>query len=450
LKNKVLILCVLLALCFFVFDSDYSASAESSNPLKPYDISVAFSKDTATEKNFTWFTKNLERSQAVVVIREAGGGQQRVFTGSSEIASGRQNYYIDPMYFNSPGNIIRFKVNRVTATGLKPNTRYEYYCGDGITEHWSETSYFDTGTVSGSFSFLFMSDPQAASDSQFELWRKCSERALAAYPEAKFIALTGDLVDRGSSESQWDKFFTYGNSVMSRLTVAAAIGNHETDYGQNSFGKHFYFSGNDYYLPDYVYSFDMGNARFMALSTEKTFDELTSSDENIRRQATQFLHSQIDWLKNETLKNPKKWNIVMLHKGIYSGGRYANTKETLLYRNMLAPVFDELSIDAVLQGHNHTFDRAFLYEGKTVAGVTAEAQSAVKTKGTVYLTVNTAGSKFYVESAVKPSYLLKHAQPQTQLFAGITVSDNYMKFDTYAVSDAGGNILYDTFTLYKL
>ena len=449
MKKKLLTLCILLVFCFVPFGFDSNANEAYQNISAPYNISVTFSDNAATEKNFTWFTDSLDKNQAVVVVREAGGGPEQVFTGIGEIASGRRNYYVDPMLFDNPGNIVSFKVNKVTATGLKPNTRYEYYCGDGRSGNWSGTSYFDTGTETCGFTFLFMSDPQAATNQHFELWKNCSDRALAAFPEAKFAALAGDLVDRGSSEVQWDKFFSYGSDILSRLTVVPAIGNHETDYGPNSFGKHFNFPENAYGLPDYVYSFDMGDVRFMVLSTEKAYDELAAGDEYIRRQAIQFIYSQIDWLKNETLTNPKKWNIVMFHKGIYSSGRYANSNATLLYRNMLAPVFDELSIDVVLQGHNHTFDRAFLYEGKTVPGVSGESKSAVKTKGTLYLTVNTAGPKFYYESAVKPAYLLKHAQPQTQMYAGITVSENYIKVDTYAVAETGSDTLFDTFTLYK-
>ena len=450
MKKRLPVLCLLLVFCFLTFSFDSSADTEFQNPSLPYDISVTFSDDAATEKNFTWFTGGLDSRRAVVVVREAGGGPQMIFTGSCEIATGRQNHYFDQMFFNNPGNIVQFKVNKVTATGLKPDTKYEYYCGDGTPENWSRTAYFETGPETGGFTFIFMSDPQAAADQHFEMWKKCSESALAAFPDAKFAALAGDLVDRGSSETQWNKFFSYGAGFLSRLTVAPAIGNHETDNGPGSFDKHFNFPKNDYGLPDYVYSFDIGNARFMVLSTEKTFAEFASGDENIRRQAALFIASQIDWLKDRVLTDPKKWNIVMFHKGIYSGGRYAGTNETLSYRNMLAPVFDELSIDAVLQGHNHTFDRAFLYEGKTVEGVAAETQAAAKIKGTLYLTANTAGPKFYSESAVKPAYLLKHAQPQTQMYTGVTVADNYMKFDTYAVSASGAGALYDTFTLYKL
>jgi len=450
LKKKLLLVPALLLACLLTFGGGLSVNAAEPDFSKPYDVSITFNKDTATEKNFAWLTKNLGVGQAVVVVQEVGGGPQKVFTGSQEIVSGRQNYYIDPVFFNNPGNIAPFKVSKVTVTGLKPDTRYEYYCGDGTPENRSEKSYFVTGVAAGSFTFLFMSDPQSASDSQFELWKRCSERAYATFPDSKFVMLAGDLVDKGSSEIQWDKFFTYGGNVLSRLTVAAAIGNHEADYGHNTFSKHFNFPGNGRGLPDYVYSFDMGNARFLVLSTEKTIAELTSSDENVRKQANQFLDSQIEWLKSEVLNNPKKWNIVMFHKGIYSGGRYANTNETLSYRNKFAPVFDELSIDVVLQGHNHTFDRAFLYGGKTAGGINAFSQSAVKGSGTLYLTVNTAGPKFYEESAVAPVYLLKHSQPRTQLYAGITVSENYIKFDTYAVISPGSDTLFDTFTLYKL
>ena len=418
-------------------------------PDKPKDIAITFTNDTLTEKSFTWVTSGTSNSHAFVVVWEADGGVQRLFSGSTETVTGRRDYYVAPTLFNSPDNVFRFKVNRVTVTGLKPNTGYRYICGDGAAENWSGEHYFDTAIESGGFSFIYMTDPQCAVNSQFELWKKCSERAYATFPDAKFIAIAGDLVDRGSSENLWDKFFYYGDTVLSNLTVVPAVGNHETDTGPHNFSKHFSFPQTSHGLPDYVYSFDFGNLHFMVLSTEKTYAQLTSKNESIRTEANGFLDAQINWMREEVSISQKKWNVVMLHKGIYSGGGYASSAETLFYRNKLAPVFDELSIDAVLQGHNHTFDRAYLYDGKSVSGVAAESLSAAKGRGTLYLTANSAGPKFYPQSNPKPTYLLKHSQPDTQLYTGVTVTDNYMKFDTYTVTDREDGSLFDTFTVYK-
>jgi len=446
--NKIrIIACIAVMLAMAASIGVYNADAYGVD--KPYDIAVTFAGDAQTEKNITWVSKDLSPTQAIVVVREAGSGSQRLFTGGTEIVTGRRDYFADKTLYNGANNLFQYKVNKVTVTGLKPDTRYQYFCGDGNSDNWSDTHTFDTGTAAGDFTFLYMTDPQSATNGQFEIWGKCIDRAYSAFPDAKFLAIAGDLTDRGGTESYWDRFFSYGDKALPNLTIAPAIGNHETDTGPNTFDKHFDFSGNAYGLPGYVYSFDYGDAHFMVLSTEKTYAELNSKDDRIRTLANKFLDDQIAWLRDEVANSHKKWNIVMFHKGLYSGGGHAYSAETLFYRNKFAPVFDELSIDAVLQGHNHTFDRTFLYGGKIVPGVTPESASAVKTSGTVYITANSAGPKFYDASKVKPAYLLKHSQPETQLYTAVTVTGDYLRFDTYAVTVRENDMLYDTFTLYK-
>ncbi|MCL1810397.1 MAG: metallophosphoesterase [Clostridiales bacterium] len=414
---------ILLALLFSAIHSSAAA-----HPSVPIDIAVTFGKDPLTEKNLTWVTDSASKSPPIVVVQELPSGLWRVFFGSSETVTG--------------GDKTKFKSNKANISGLRKDTTYQYFCSGGASDAWSGRGFFRTGAEAGDFTFLYMADPQAATDLQFSQWGQCLARAHVKFPDARFLAIAGDLVDKGSVENYWDKFFQYGSQVLTNLTVVPAIGNHDSVPG-NTFSEHFNLTGNNHGLPDYVYSFDFGNARFVVLSTEKTYAELARGNEKTRRQANQFLDSQISFLRSEVSKSEKKWNVVILHKGVYSGGIYAETDETRYYRAKLALVFDELSIDAVLQGHNHTFDRAFLYCGKTPPGVTADSKSARKGSGTLYLTANTAGSKFYQASKTKPAYLLKHGQPDMQMYTGVTVSDDFMRFDTYC----DGDVLFDTFTI---
>ena len=447
MKKINIIVCVALLLVASTVFNGYQA--EAYYPDKPMNISVTFNNDTRTEKNFTWITRNLSDKRPVVVVQEAAGGRERVYTGTSETVTGRRSYLSDPAQFNGVSNFITFKVNKVTVTGLKPDTKYTYYCGDGSVGNWSDKYSFETGAPSGGFTFLYLTDTQAETISEFRAWNNSSERAFNAFPDAKFVAVTGDLVERGSSQNHWDSFFYYGSRLLSNMTVVPVIGNHETDSGPHHYTKHFSFPDKNRGPADYIYAFDYGNARFIALSTEKTYAALTSSDENIRKEANQFLDDQIKWLREVVTKDPKKWNIVLIHKAIYTGGWYEYSNECQYYRDKLAPVFDELSIDAVLQGHAHTYDRGFIYKGKTVPGVTGDSVSAVKKNGTVYLTANSAGMKFYDAAPTRPLYLLRNAQPWTQIYMRVAVTDNYMKFDAYSVAVREKDMLYDTFTLYK-
>lgn len=425
------------------------SSAAGANVYPPVDISMTFTKDPLTEKAFTWVTKNTTKSATVVEVWE-GSQPKRKVTGSSKIVTGRYAYYSNSKDMNADKNLFTFNVHKAVVIGLKPNTKYFYRCGDGNAANWSQVGSFETGMASGEFSFIYMTDPQSASNSDFALWKATSEHAYAKYPDAKFFTVAGDLVDRGSSENLWDLFFRYGANATSNLTIVPAVGNHETDTGPHHYSDHFNFPENTAGLPDYVYSFDYGDAHFIVLSTEKTHGQLTSKDSAVRTAANQFVDLQIKMLRNEVAASHKKWNIVILHKALYSSGGYANAAETLFYRKKFAPVFDELSIDAVLQGHNHTFDRGFIYGGKTVPGVNVDSITAKKGKGTLYLVNNSAGPKFYdTTKGTDLSYLLKYGQPRKQMYTGITVSQNSLTFKTYTVSKDGADALYDKFTITK-
>ncbi|WP_040951779.1 purple acid phosphatase family protein [Gorillibacterium massiliense] len=425
------------------------SSAAGANVNLPVDISMTFTKDPLTAKAFTWVTKNKTKSATVLEVWEANQPKVKV-TGSSQMVTGRYAYFPIAKDMNAAKNLFTFDVHKAVVAGLKPNTKYFYRCGDGNAANWSQVGSFVTGNSSGDFSFLYMTDPQSASSSDFALWKATSEHAYAKYPDAKFFTVSGDLVDRGSSENLWDQFFRYGAKATTNLTIVPAIGNHETDTGPHHYSDHFNFPKNTAGLPDYVYSFDYGDAHFTVLSTEKTYAQLTSKDSAVRTAANHFVDQQIEMLRNEVAASHKKWNIVILHKALYSSGGYASSAETLYYRKKLAPVFDELSIDAVLQGHNHTFDRGFIYGGKTVSGVNANSTSVKKGKGTLYLVNDSAGPKFYnTTKGVDLSFLLKYGQPRKQMYTGVTVSQDSLIFKTFTVSKDGPDALYDTFAITK-
>ncbi len=445
IDNKVIIYFIAIVLFFsLLFVPKVEVVAAST---KPKDISITFSKDSLTEKNFTWLTENSTPIPTVLEVWKKGG-KVLTFGGSSEIYSAHLNYYADTSQFNGKKNQTTLNIHKASATGLKPDTTYYYRCGDGINK--SDTGTFKTGIQTGSFSFIYMTDPQSVTDSNFALWKRCAEHSILKFPEAKFFTVAGDLTDRGSSENLWDKFFDYGNKLTSNLTIVPAIGNHETDTGPHIFEQHFYFPTNNDNLPDYVYSFDYSNAHFMVLTTEMTYAQLTSKDANVKEKADSLLNNQADWLRKEVKNSNKKWNIVILHKSFYAAGAYYNDKGIELIENKLAPVFDELSIDAVLSGHDHTYSTSFLYGGQTVSGVTKDSKTIAKDKGTFYLRNNAAGPKFYdITQKTKFSKLLKYGQPKKQMFTGVTVDDRFLKFDTYTVDSDTKDNLYDSVTILK-
>ena len=169
-----------VCLCAFIFAIPVMLRGNTVSA-KPFNIAITFAADSATEKNFTWFTKNENKQRTVLTVWETGG-VPAVFYGSC-VGSGENN------------------VHKVTATGLKPGTKYFYRCGDGTTAHWSDIGFFETGVNEAGFSFLYMTDPQSFTVSDFKLWRRTVEHAANKLPAAAFFTISGDLSDNGSSEA---------------------------------------------------------------------------------------------------------------------------------------------------------------------------------------------------------------------------------------------------------
>jgi hypothetical protein len=103
----------------------------------------------------------------------------------------------------------------------------------------------------------------------------------------------------------------------------------------------------------------------------------------------------------------------MMHRSLYSAGKNINKPDTVIMRNMLLPIIDELGIDMVYAGHDHMYLRTTQVYGdaavenveyieEIVDGDTVKF--AVNPEGTVHVLPSTAGTKRYVlnEDAMSP------------------------------------------------
>ncbi len=53
----------------------------------------------------------------------------------------------------------------------------------------------------------------------------------------------------------------------------------------------------------------------------------------------------------------------MMHRSLYSAGKNYNKPDTMIMHNRLVPVMDDLDIDFVLAGHDHTYFRTKQMKG---------------------------------------------------------------------------------------
>lgn len=413
------------------------------SPYLPISVAMSLNGSAKTNRGLAWYTKHDDPDNAPASIKKsfvdvikADGSFDSAnvmrFEGTSEtvkqVVSSSENYIS----------------HKVLVEGLTPGTAYKYRVGSEGS--WSETGYFTTEKEDeDEYEFLYMTDSQGSNTSDFAVWGSTLRQSLIKFPDAKFLIMPGDLVDHGELESEWLDYFGQAQDDFMNLPVLATIGNHDLRSGSQSFTYHFNLdnsSGTDSPQPGSVYSFDYGPAHFMVLNT---------GDIPWDQAQTESFNKQIEWLRKEATTTDKKWKIVAFHKAIYSVGNHSTDSDIAELREMLYPVFDELGIDVVLQGHDHTYVRSKqMFNNTPVTDVvTDENGNAINPKGTLYLINNAPGRKYYgikSDAELNKDFAAIYQQPYKPVFTGIRMTDNSLSIQSYISGEAAP---FDTYTIVR-
>lgn len=384
LRSLSLILCICLALgCIAI-----PAAADSASDVKR--VSCTFGGSAQTARSFCWYTPKKCASDVQIV-------KASDYSGSFEGA----------MSFSST-NCCVFRsqyCHKVSAVGLEPGTAYVYRVGDAAKEMWSEVGSFRTDDGDSSFSFITIADVQASSEADFAHSAETVKGAMQTLPQSEFTVNLGDFVNDDTND-EWDWFFENFAFNNMATTLVPVAGNHDGNITNklniNVFNSMFNLTNtatqsSTNWVNGVYYSFDYGNAHFAVLNTNDMYP---------------MTQSQRNWLVNDMKKSGADWKFVFMHRSAYSEGKNINKPDTVVMRDVLLPLFDELDIDVVYAGHDHTYYRSQqVKHDKAVKNVTyvteyhngEEITFAYNPEGTVHVLPATAGTKRYsVSDAIYP------------------------------------------------
>lgn len=344
-----------------------------------------------------------------------------------------------------------YYVNHVDLSGLTPSTKYTYTIsagGKASKEYTYETPAFG----SDSFSFAAVGDPQLYAkslDANIEGWTKTVNEVLSDGTDYSFLFSLGDQINEyyaadGSNldkvEAEYSGFFN--NESLSSIALATLVGNHDNGNNSTLYTEHFQMPGVTAYGQnkegDGDYSFTYGGVQFMVLNTSN----LSIADHKA-------------FLEETLKKNPDaNWNVVSFHKSVYSVATHVTEDDIVALRNGLSPIFKELGIDVVLQGHDHVYARSYIMGGKD--GMTADVQKNAdgtalndiyEPDGVQYVTLNSgSGSKFYKITNEAFTYTAVQNQEKVPNYSKVSVTPETFTVTTYRTSDQS---VVDTFTLHK-
>lgn len=325
---------------------------------KPDQVVVSPGDDPARSLAWTWRTDPTAGASVVKLERRDGTATRRLAGTAREIAS--DGLLNDPL-------ILRHVVE---AQGLDPDTAYRYAVGDGSEAGWSAWWMVRTAPVGGrDYAFLEMGDPQCG----LEEWGKLLHSAHARRPDAGFLLIAGDLVDRGNERGNWDHFFLRGAGVFEGLPLMPCVGNHEyLDKGPEIFSKSFRLprNGPGGIPHDLTYAFEYSDSFVAVLDSNPA----VYSGAMARRQA--------EWLDDRLSRTKARWKFVVFHHPIYPS--HPSRSQPQLAAAWV-PIFDRHEVDLVFQGHDHAYLRTY--------PMRSDRPVKAGERGTVYV-VSVSGQKF--------------------------------------------------------
>lgn len=259
---------------------------------------------------------------------------------------------------------------------LQPGTTYAYQVqADSQTILNSLPGQFEFTTPGdGPFSFLQFADSGEGNAAQLAL----SLQMIAE--KASLVIANGDLAYQMATYASIDaNYYGVYRQMMAQVPFFASLGNHEY-YTDNAspmlLGRVTPTAGVPASDAGRYYSFDWGNAHFVALDSNAPLDDAIAGT-----------GSMLTWLDQDLQSTGQFWRIVFFHHPGYATGEHQDEPPAGEVRQAIVPILEKHGVQLVLNGHEHTYQRTHeLLEGKAVAP---------NSGGIVYLTSGGGGAGPY-------------------------------------------------------
>lgn len=232
------------------------------------------------------------------------------------------------------------RISEVELDELRPATRYRYRVEVGDKSWEGELATAPEHGARVPFSFIVLGD----SRSNAEAHRRVIERVSQEVPD--FILGTGDMVDDGARQEQWQQFFDIERELLADNVYFPSVGNHDRQgRGRTADTYRAYFS-----LPDNggdserYYAFSYANARVLVLDSNAHSFSLTG---------------QTAWLERELMAARQDDRVrhifAVMHHPPFSISLHGGQRDL---RERWTPLFEKYGVTSVFSGHDHCYQRA--------------------------------------------------------------------------------------------
>ena len=313
----------------------------------PYNVRFNAPKNEATEKNISWISNPAVKGQQS--IRYAVSGTENWVT--AEANTTQMNF--------TQGGYITANFNNILLTGLSADTTYDYQVGCG--DLWTDKATFATSDGEKDHAdFFVLGDIQAD-----DLTNITAIRDTLKDRHWNFGLQTGDAVDNPRTYKDWEDYTgLFNGETMGSTNMVQVLGNHELQgealESKTMFGLDASYGGS-------CYSRTYGNVYLAVI--------------NYTGNAAQ-LRSALEWLKTDVQSSNADWKILTMHQPPYYTNESGGNAE--IY-GLVPKVVDELGIDVVFSGHDHSLARTNMLRGDEID----------EDNGAVYYICGSSGEKSY-------------------------------------------------------
>ncbi|MBI4954444.1 MAG: metallophosphoesterase family protein [Myxococcales bacterium] len=395
-------------------EAGFSSAVLGANPI-PDHVHASWAGPTPSSFAVNWRTDNgtlatellYGTSEADVQAASAPGGTVKRVTGHHML------------YGSLLDGAQRTRVHEVHVCGLDASKVYYYKVGGPGA--WSPVYDFATGPAIGateSFKFAVTGDSRDDPTTWAEVQQAVAAQAI------DFQLFSGDAVVIGQNQAEWNGFFAASSGGFSTeglfATSAFMVVNGNHDALSVNYVAQFAMpqdvSPGELAQGEEWYSFDYGNAHFVALNDTPA--------------ATATGQPQVDWLRADLAavdRQKTPWIFAMHHRPTYSCGGSHGSDVAL--RSVYQPIFDQYRVDVVFSGHDHFYERSVPIRGMqgTEGQIAASGPNAVPVSesGTLYVVAAGAGAPLY---GVDTSCYFVHTGESERNFVIVTVQDRTLQY----------------------
>jgi hypothetical protein len=365
----------------------------------PFGRHLAYGSDPTRSMEITWQTPALVRRPFVRIGTSPWDLGERIYADLQNLSTPRTDITAVDSVAPSDTAAVQQYFLRAGVNNLRAGRTYYYVVGhdgwDSSGNLGAVRSFTTAPSDREPFTFTAFGDEGVTYDA-VATTNLIRAQSPAFHLHAGDISYAEDggegLITDSYDPRVWDSFFNQIEPVASTVPWQVAVGNHEMEtwYSPDGYGAQF----DRFAFPTHkttYYSFTYGNVAVLSLDANDVSNEIPANRGYTGGKQTAWLAKQLKAYRD---RSDIDFIVAYFHHCAYCTSS-AHSSEGGVRTNWI-PLFDKYSVDLVVNGHNHLYERTDpLKNGAVTVAAPIGSTITPATQGTTYITAGGAGESLY-------------------------------------------------------